>query len=82
MNIRRLQALGALDHVKANSLTFGQGAETFGLNLAEMNKKILSVRLFDESVALFGTKPLDSPLSQPYNLHLFRGDTQRGPTPV
>ncbi len=47
-----------------------------------MDEEILTLRLLNESVALFGTKPLDSPLSQPCNLHVFRGDTVTGPTPL
>ena len=57
-----------------NSLTFGQRPEALYLDLTEMDEEIFTLRLLNESVALLGTKPLDSPLSQPYDLHVFRGD--------
>ena len=80
--VRRLKALRTLDHVESDSLPLGERTEALHLDLTEVDEEILPLRLLNESVALFGTKPLDSPLSQPYNLHLFRGDTIPGPTPL
>ncbi len=80
--IRRLQTFGALDDVESDSLPFRERLEPVGLDLTEMHEEIFSLRLLDETVALLGTKPLDSPLSQPCNLHVFRGDTGTGPTPL
>ena len=77
-----LQTLGALDHIKSDGLAFRECAEPFGLDLTEVHEEIFSLRLLDETIALLGTKPLDSPLSQPCNLHLFRGDTEARPTPL
>ena len=57
-----------------NSLAFGQRPEALYLDLTEMDEEIFTLRLLNESVALLGTKPLDSPLSQPYDLHVFRSD--------
>jgi hypothetical protein len=59
-----------LDYLETNSLTLRKCPETFYLDFTEMDEEILTLRLLNESVALFGTKPLDSPLSQPYNLHV------------
>jgi hypothetical protein len=73
-DVRRLQTFGALDHVETNSLAFRQCLKAFDLDFTEVDEEILALRLLNESVALFGTKPLDSPLSQPCNLHVFRGD--------
>jgi hypothetical protein len=78
-DVRRLKALWTLDHVEPNSLPLGERTEALHLDLTEVDEEILPLRLLNESVALLGTKPLDSPLSQPYNLHLFRGDTIPGP---
>ena len=47
-----------------------------------MDEEILTLRLLNESVALLGTKPLDSPLSQPCNLHVFWSDPAPVPTPL
>lgn len=80
--VRRLQTFGALDHVESDGLPFRERLEPVRLDLTEMHEEIFSLRLFDETVALLGTKPLDSPLSQPCNLHVFRGDTGTGPTPL
>jgi len=81
-DVRRLQTFGTLDHVETNSLTLRQRPEAFYLDLTEMDEEILTLRLLNESVALLGTKPLDSPLSQPRNLHVFWGDTTLVPTPL
>jgi hypothetical protein len=81
-DVRRLQALRALDHIELHSLPFRESTEPVRLNLTEVHEEIFSLRLFDKTVALFGTKPLDSPLSQPCNLHVFRGDTATEPTPL
>ena len=81
-DVRRLKALWTLNYVEPNSLPFREGPKTLDLDLTEVDEEILTLRLLNESVALFGTKPLDSPLSQPCNLHLFRGDTVSGPTPL
>ena len=70
-NVRRLKALWTLDYVETNSLSLRQRPETFDLDLTEVDEEIFPLRLLNESVALFGTKPLDSPLSQTYNLHVF-----------
>jgi len=67
-----------LDYVETNSLSFRKSPETLYLDLTEVDEEILTLRLLNESVALFGTKPLDSPLSQPYNLHVL-GATLFGP---
>lgn len=77
-NVCRLKALWTLNHVKTNSLSLRKRSETLDLDLTEVDEEILPLRLLNESVALFGTKPLDSPLSQPYNLHVF-GATRFGP---
>ena len=81
-DIRRLQTLRALDYIETHRLTFRKSTEPLGLDLAEMHEEILPLRLLDETVALLGTKPLDSPLSQPCNLHVFRGDAAPEPTPL
>lgn len=81
-HIRRLKALRTLDHVESDSLPLGERTEALHLDLTEVDEEILPLRLLNESVALLGTKPLDSPLSQPYNLHMFRGDTIPRPTPL
>ena len=81
-NVCRLKALWALNYVETNSLSLSKRPETLYLDLTEVDEEILPLRLLNESVALFGTKPLDSPLSQPYNLHVYRGDTIPGPTPL
>jgi hypothetical protein len=81
-DVRRLQTLRTLDYFEANSLPLGERFEALDLDLTEMDEEIFTLRLLNESVALFGTKPLDSPLSQPCNLHVFRGDTVTGPTPL
>jgi len=81
-DVRRLQAFRALDHVETNSLTLRQRPEALYLDLTEMDEEILTLRLLNESVALLGTKPLDSPLSQPCNLHVFWGDATLVPTPL
>jgi hypothetical protein len=70
-NVRRLKALWTLNYVETNSLPFRECPKTLHLDLTEVDEEILPLRLLNESVALFGTKPLDSPLSQPYNLHVF-----------
>jgi hypothetical protein len=77
-----LKALWPLDYVETDSLSFRERPETLYLDFTEVDEEIFTLRLLNESVALFGTKPLDSPLSQPYNLHVFRGDTVTGPTPL
>jgi hypothetical protein len=69
-DVRRLKALRALDYVESNSLSLRKRPESLYLDFTEMDEEILTLRLLNESVALFGTKPLDSPLSQPYNLHV------------
>jgi hypothetical protein len=69
-NVRRLKALWTLDYVETNSLSLRERPETLYLDFTEMDEEILPLRLLNESVALLGTKPLDSPLSQPYNLHV------------
>jgi hypothetical protein len=68
--VRRLKALWTLDYVESDSLSFRERPETLHLDFTEMDEEILPLRLLNESVALFGTKPLYSPLSQPYNLHV------------
>ncbi len=69
-NVSRLKALGTLDYLKLDSLSFRKRLEPLYLDFTEMDEEIFTLRLLNESVALFGTKPLDSPLSQPYNLHV------------
>lgn len=81
-NIRGLQALRALHHIKRDSLSFSKRTEPLHLDLTEMHEEIFPFGLLNESIALFGTKPLHSPLSQPCNLHLFRSDTEPVPTPL
>jgi hypothetical protein len=77
-NVCRLKALWTLDYVESNSLSLRKRPETLYLDFTEVDEEILPLRLLNESVALFGTKPLDSPLSQPYNLHVL-GATLFGP---
>ena len=48
-------------------------------SLLEVDEEILPLRLLNESVALLGTKPLDSPLSQPYDLRCFGATRLSGP---
>ena len=81
-DVRRLQAFRALDHIERDGLSLRERAEPLRLDLTEMHEEIFSLRLFDETVALLGTKPLDSPLSQPCNLHVFWGDATLVPTPL
>jgi hypothetical protein len=81
-DVRRLQTFRALDHIERDGLSLRERAEPLRLDFTEMHEEIFTLRLFDETVALLGTKPLDSPLSQPCNLHLFRGDAVPGPTPL
>ncbi len=81
-DVRRLQTFRTLDHLEPDGLTFRQRAEAFYLDLTEMDEEILTLRLLNESIALLGTKPLDSPLSQPCNLHVFWSDAAPAPTPL
>jgi hypothetical protein len=81
-HVRRLKALWTLNYVEPDSLSLRKCPKPLDLDLTEMHEEVFPLRLLNESVALFGTKPLDSPLSQPCNLHVFRGDTVAGPTPL
>ena len=63
-DVCRLEALRSLHHVESNSLSLGESAKALNLDLTEVDEEILPLRLLNESVPLFGTKPLDSPLSQ------------------
>jgi hypothetical protein len=58
LDVLRLPALGALDHVKLNLLTFLQAAEAASLNGGEMHEYIFAILAADESVALGVVKPL------------------------
>ena len=82
MHAGRVETLGSLDHLKGDRLSFSKCTKAIHLDLTEMNEEIFTLRLFNESIALFGTKPLHSPLSQPCNLRMFRGDAAPEPTPL
>ena len=81
-DVGRLQTFGPLNNVEPNSLALGQRPEALYLDLTEMDEEILTLRLLNESIALFGTKPLDSPISQPYDLHVSGATRHPVPTPL
>src|ERR1700722_7583775 len=58
LDVLRLPALGAFDHVKLHLLTFLQAAEAAGLNGGEMDENILAILAADESVSFSVVKPL------------------------
>ena len=51
-NILRSRTFLALDNIKADSLTFGQGFETFSLDRRMMHKKIFATFLLDKAKPL------------------------------
>jgi hypothetical protein len=55
-----LPALGALDYVELNLLTFLQAAKTIGLDSGEVHEYVLAILAADKTVAFSIVKPLYS----------------------
>ena len=53
-----LPALGALDHIELDLLTFLQAAESIGLDSGEVYEYVLSILAADETITLGVVKPL------------------------
>jgi hypothetical protein len=56
--VLRLPALGALDYIELDLLTFLQAAEAVWLDGGEVNENVLAVLAADETIALGIVKPL------------------------
>src|SRR5215469_15739931 len=62
LNVLRLPALGALDDVELNGLTFLKTAEASGLNRRIVNEYVFAVLTANEAVALRVIEPLNCSL--------------------
>ena len=64
LNVLRLPALGALDDIELNGLTFLQAAETARLDGRVVNENVFAVLTADKAVALRVIEPLNCSLFQ------------------
>src|SRR5271165_3311163 len=62
LNVLGLPALGALDYVELNGLTFLQAAEAAGLDGRVVNENVFAVLTANEAVALRVIEPLNCSL--------------------
>ena len=58
LNVFCLPALGSLDDIELNGLTFLQAAEAAGLNCRVVNENVLAVLAADEAITLRVIEPL------------------------
>jgi hypothetical protein len=61
-NVRRLEALGALQQIELYGFTFIQRAISVLLDCREMDKNVLASGALDKSITLCSVKPLYSSL--------------------